>query len=33
MRFKVTFSQYSIYEVEANSKSEAIDSAYKEFKT
>ena len=33
MRYIVTFSQYSEYEVEANSESEAIDVAYKDFKT
>lgn len=32
MRFAVTFTQYSVYEVEAKTESEAIDEAYKIFK-
>lgn len=33
MRYRVTFSQYSVYEVEANSEGDAINVAFKEFKT
>ena len=32
MRFVVTFTQYSDYEVEAKTESEAIDEAYKLFR-
>ena len=31
MRYRVTFSQYSVYEVEAANENDAIDIAYKDF--
>lgn len=33
MRYRVAFSQYSVYEVEAANENDAIDIAYKDFKS